>query len=51
MYCAHCGTQLIPGQVFCSKCGQQVAGAVAFPLDGGARAAASIIGRPDQRTE
>jgi hypothetical protein len=26
MYCAHCSTQLISGQVFCSKCGQQVAG-------------------------
>lgn len=29
MYCAHCGVQLNPGQIFCSKCGQRIAGATA----------------------
>ena len=24
MYCAHCGAQMMPGQRFCSKCGQPV---------------------------
>jgi hypothetical protein len=27
MYCGYCGTQVMPGQIFCSKCGQRVAGA------------------------
>jgi zinc ribbon protein len=27
MFCAHCGTQVMPGQIFCSKCGQRVASA------------------------
>jgi len=25
MHCVHCGAQLIPGQIFCSQCGQAVA--------------------------
>ena len=29
MHCAHCGTPLMPGQRFCSKCGQPVAAATA----------------------
>jgi len=31
MHCAQCGTQLVPGQIFCSKCGQQFAGTMASP--------------------
>jgi hypothetical protein len=31
MYCNHCGVDVMPGQVFCSKCGQPIAGAVASP--------------------
>ena len=27
MHCAHCGAQVMPGQRFCSKCGQPVADA------------------------
>jgi hypothetical protein len=27
MYCAHCGAQVMPGQIFCSKCGQAISGA------------------------
>ena len=27
MYCAHCGAQVMPGQSFCSKCGQAISGA------------------------
>jgi len=27
MYCAHCGVQVMPGQTFCSKCGQAISGA------------------------
>ncbi len=26
MYCGNCGTQVIPGQIFCSKCGAALAG-------------------------
>ena len=29
MHCAHCGSQIMPGQRFCSKCGQPVFGAPA----------------------
>ena len=29
MYCAQCGAQVMPGQVFCSKCGQSISGAPA----------------------
>ena len=29
MYCAHCGAQVMPGQIFCSKCGQAISGAPA----------------------
>ena len=29
MHCVQCGAQLLPGQIFCSKCGQPVAGAMA----------------------
>ncbi len=31
MYCAQCGGQVMPGQVFCSKCGAAVSGAGALP--------------------
>ena len=31
MHCVQCGTQLMPGQIYCSKCGQQVAGSMASP--------------------
>ena len=31
MHCVQCGNQLMPGQIYCSKCGQQVAGAMASP--------------------
>jgi len=27
MHCAHCGTPVMPGQRFCSKCGQPIVGA------------------------
>ena len=27
MYCAHCGAQVMPGQIFCIKCGQAISGA------------------------
>ena len=27
MYCAHCGAQVMPGQIFCNKCGQAISGA------------------------
>ena len=29
MHCVQCGVQLLPGQMFCSKCGQQVVDAAA----------------------
>jgi len=29
MYCAHCGAQVMPGQLFCNKCGQAISGAPA----------------------
>lgn len=31
MSCAHCGAPIVAGQVFCSKCGQTVAGMQAAP--------------------
>ncbi|MBZ5565158.1 MAG: zinc ribbon domain-containing protein [Acidobacteriia bacterium] len=31
MYCGHCGGPVMPGQVFCSKCGAAVSGAGASP--------------------
>jgi len=31
MQCVQCGAQLLPGQIFCSKCGQPVGGAMASP--------------------
>ncbi len=31
MYCGHCGGPVMPGQVFCSKCGTAVSGAGASP--------------------
>lgn len=39
MYCAQCGSSVIPGQVYCSKCGQPIALAVGSPSR--AQAAAS----------
>jgi len=27
MYCAHCGAQVMPAQIFCNKCGEAVSGA------------------------
>jgi hypothetical protein len=31
MFCAHCGVQIMPGQIFCSRCGQRI---IAAPASG-----------------
>jgi hypothetical protein len=45
MQCVQCGAQILPGQVFCSKCGQPVSGAApSFPTPGPAPSVPSSPG-------
>jgi hypothetical protein len=48
MQCVQCGAQVLPGQVFCSKCGQPVSGAAPSPSTAGQ--APSLPSSPGQTT-